>query len=194
MDSNRDHPTVVALLETYVRNHAPTIDGPVLPRHETLPDVRVAIAGLSELSVSKREGLRLQLRELDLRGLTVSSGDLRGSDLCYTALVGSSLVDCDLRDAVVSFAHAHECMFAGADLRRVSFYSTDLSRSFFARSDCRDASFDSARLVRADFGDRRESDGKIRVKAPNLDGASFHGADITGARTSAVPTFDAAMG
>ncbi|WP_331732097.1 pentapeptide repeat-containing protein (plasmid) [Streptomyces avidinii] len=172
-DSAADQPTVVSVLNTYVRRHAP------LPRKEApLADVFAAMDVLTRRRLEHDQGFRPDLRNTDLRGW-----------------------DPTYRKGVPNRLHLHEANLEGADLREAYLAEADLGRADLNRTNLdeaillfanlrsapmsmaqlRDTSFIGANLTDARLCPVPSEGGTEGVVCADMTGTDFSGANMTGA-------------
>jgi hypothetical protein len=108
-DSPRDHPTVMAVLAAFIREHSrelwplPEPGTKTVSRRTTRPDVQAALTVIGRRDVTHdRERLSLRravLVRATLRGANLTHVNLTYADLTHTNLTGADLTDADLTDA-----------------------------------------------------------------------------------------------
>ncbi|MFE5089437.1 pentapeptide repeat-containing protein [Streptomyces sp. NPDC056638] len=161
-DSDRDHPTVIAILSAFIRSSAPAKMEPIDPKAamagtstEGRPeqDVQAALDVIGRRP-AREPRIYPDLSRTDLTGANLNDGDLRGANLSGTELVSAHLVGADLR---------------GADLSHAILMAASLMHSDLRGADCTGAKLDGAELLGAD------------LRGANLTGAELVGADLTGA-------------
>jgi hypothetical protein len=114
-DSDRDAPTVVALLSAFVRRSR-SVDGSRL-LSDRAPDAQIALSVL----IGFHLGAPADLRNADLRG-----ADLRDAALTDADLRDANLTDADLRGAKLMGADLTGADLTGADLRSATMRNTVL--------------------------------------------------------------------
>jgi hypothetical protein len=158
-DSPRDHPTVIKVLTTFVREHSreewhTTLPGFDAPMRATRPDVQAAIT-----VIGRRE--RTQDRsQVDLVGVNLTGANIRDANL-----MGATLFEATLTHTVLLRAKLSRTVLARANLSSAILAQADLTRAMLA-----DANLTAANLNLADLTDA------------NLSGAVLNGANLTGAK------------
>jgi Pentapeptide repeats (8 copies) len=156
-DSDRDRPTVVALLSAFVRRSAPkkkaaeesSPEG--IPLIAQAPDVEIALRVLAELGGA-------HLHSTDFRGANLHSAVLRRADLALTDLTGADLRHADLRRANLFGALLPGANIQLADLRRATLERVNLGGADFSRADLSGADLVDAYGDGADFTMARGAD------------------------------------
>ncbi|MFI0487472.1 pentapeptide repeat-containing protein [Actinomadura sp. 9N215] len=191
-DSERDRPTIIAVLAAFVREHdpAPTAKLPDEPH----TDVHAALTVLGHQPRDLSGGRRLDLHGIRIRGgqfdeaslnpvLNLRQADLDGADLSLTDFSGANL-----RDARLVRAELAGARMSGTDLRGAGLSGTDLRRSDLNHAelggaDLGDAVLRGAQMTGADLRgailDNADLRGAILVRA-DLRGASLLDADLRG--------------
>jgi hypothetical protein len=183
-DSPRDHPTVIEVLATYVREHSheqwPEAEPPphqpwwrhvsrgAAPRRLTRPDVQAAVTVIGRRA-PRRDIRRVNLSRADLTAANLTAADLSIADLTGADLTGADLTRANLTDANLTDANLNHANLAGADLTRAGLYGADLTGA-----DLVYANLTSAHLISADLS------GADLISA-HLTGADLTGAKLTGA-------------
>ncbi|WP_371681021.1 pentapeptide repeat-containing protein [Streptomyces sp. NBC_01276] len=117
-DSEKDHPTVVEVLASFVRYHAPAGRDPGMPvTNRPRPTEAVQAA----LTVLARRPKRHEPFYIDLRGT-----DLRHADLNTGNLANAQLSESDLRNANLTSANLHNANLARSDLRGAVLRDSDM--------------------------------------------------------------------
>ncbi|MBC6458777.1 pentapeptide repeat-containing protein [Actinomadura sp. HBU206391] len=192
-DSDRDDPTIIALLTSLVREHDPA-PGAEVPE-EPATDVQAALAVLVRLD-GARESRRLDLHRVRLPRAQVVEGDLSWANLRYADLTGADLTGANLANTDLHSAKLAGADLTGANLTGANLYKADLTgailsdtnltRAYLARATPTGAELINAVLVGAILNDSNLSradlsgadlSGAVLFKT-NLTGASLH--DITG--------------
>ncbi|NIZ10640.1 pentapeptide repeat-containing protein [Pseudooceanicola sp. HF7] len=231
-DSERDHIPVMEILCAYIRQNAgrpeltgppgstdPETGDPLEPspdewrkwgREVRLPprlDIDVALRVISARSAKRRqhetlEDRRLNLQQVDLRGLILQDLDLGPADLRGAQLQGASLREAELqgadleraklqgavlREAELKGADLWEAQLQGSDLRWARMQGADLTQAQLQGADGWDAQLQGAVLVRAQLQGAELMDaqlqGAVLVRA-QLQGAKLWGAQLQGANLS----------
>jgi hypothetical protein len=203
-DSPRDHPTVMEVLITFVREHSrepwpPSVDdepGPDVPRRRTRPDIQAAVTVIGRRNprydpqniIVRQLGLQMEVQYgPDLTRATLTHANLTGANLAYARLSGADLSGADLFGADLSHAFLARTDLTGADLThalltRADFGGAILTGAFLAISDLTDADLTRADLTDADLTDARLTDSDLTdanlTGTTTLTGATFTGADL----------------
>ena len=161
----REHPTeyhipVIQLFCAFVRNptRRETDDellkqrqSPVVPTLSVdVQEVITAIGRRSDDGIKEEEAseeFELDLRDADLRKLSLGDGNFRGADLSGAYLMHSYLANVDLRGARCSHAHLFMAQLLFCDLSDVDFSWADLSGINLFTS-----ALNGATLTRAEIG------------------------------------------
>ncbi|MFE7582337.1 pentapeptide repeat-containing protein [Streptomyces gardneri] len=172
-DSSRDHATVVAVLSAFVREHSR--DGPNATRDGPPPtDIAAALGVLAARPHDGAQDAVVDLRQANLRGLSMVTPNLEGANFAGADLSGALLKSPRLREAD----------FSGAKL--VGATITERERTelhdFPPRADLSGANFRHADLTDAD------------LSFAEMPGAVFHGANLTGAQFNGAQLNDAGLG
>jgi hypothetical protein len=119
-DSPRDHPTIMDVLATFIRDHSSeewppgdSAHGPRMLERATRPDVQAA------LTVIGRRNPRHDRRwsgRVDLHSAVLGRADLRSADLGSADLSGAVLTGANLFGAYLSGANLEGAYLTGADL------------------------------------------------------------------------------
>ena len=183
-DSAADHPTVMEVLRSFIREHSRELqtstDPGSLPRERSKrADVNAA------LTVIERTDTKRDIRSIDLAGAGLTAANLPGAILPRAILPRAdptgvnfgapgedlrvTLRDANLSDAKLADAHLMKAdltgaILVGANLRRVDLSGAKLVGAILADADLQDAD-----LTRAD------------LRGAALTRADLRGADLTGA-------------
>jgi uncharacterized protein YjbI with pentapeptide repeats len=175
-DSDRDDPTITALLASLVREHdlAPGAEVP----EEPPTDVQAALAVLVRPDRA-RESRRLDLNRVRLPRAQVVGGDLSRARLRYADLTGADLTGANLANTDLHSAKLAGANLTGADLTGANLYNADLTGAILS-----DANLTGAYLARA-TPTGAELINAVLVRAilhdSNLSRADLSGADLSGA-------------
>jgi hypothetical protein len=146
-DSARDHPTVMAVLTAFIREHSqeewPPPDRPASRGQErsTRPDVQAALTVVGrrdprrdiqsiDLAAAELRGAILVL--VQLGGAVLTSADLGRADLRGASLRGATLTGADLRGAILIGAVLVGADLRGADLTGADVRGADLLRALWS--------------------------------------------------------------
>jgi hypothetical protein len=182
-DSARDHPTVMEILATFVREHSneqwpfPHGDDNAAVR-TTRPDVQAALT-----VIGRRNTIN------DQQPINLSSASLRRAVLAHANLVGADLVNADLAGADLMGADLTGATLLGADLTDARLSSANLSRSALIGANLSAALLNDARLTHTDLSRATLQGAQLydvdltgaSLRATDLTGADLTGADLTGA-------------
>jgi hypothetical protein len=184
-DSARDHPTVIAVLTDFVREHSrkewsvsrpgprPGIDA---PQSATRPDVQAA------MTVIGRRNSQYDLRGLDLSGVSLPCVDLRGANLRGAKFISANLSDAnlikaDLTSANLTWADLSGAVLAGANLRDASLAAANLSNAALTSTGLSyPLLIDAGVLAGGPFTAERPVVGPV---VADLSGAILSGADLS---------------
>ena len=162
-DSAKDHPTVMEVLTTFIREHSQD-PWPVNPggdqdgEKKTRPDVQAAVT-----VVGRRDP------EHDILSINLTGADLAGANLTYARLSSAILTGVIFTRANLRGARLIGANLAGAILTDAKLIDTDLGSATLT-----DAHLDGADLYNADLGD-------AHLTGANLTGANLINADLTSA-------------
>ncbi|MDH6590005.1 uncharacterized protein YjbI with pentapeptide repeats [Streptomyces sp. SAI-133] len=206
-DSPRDQPRIISVLSAYMRSHAPVpADGfatepkdvAVTLKRRPSTDVAAVMNVLAHRRPGHDEGAQLDWNRTDLRGLVVSTWDLkdiaalpkggelpsRRSSFSYAILESSDLrhallAGVDMRNAFASETNMSGATFVRASLTNAQLDGADLTRAVLVETDLTGADLSNANLHEAVLG--ATSDAPIRTQPSNLTNAILWNADLTGA-------------
>ena len=156
-DSPPDHPTIMDVLATFIRDHSseqwpPAEPGRVdPPERATRPDVQAA------LTVIGRRNPRHDRRwsgRVDLHSAVLTRADLRSADLGSADLSGAFLTGANLFGAYLSGADLEGAYLTGADLTGADLTGADLGGAYLTGAHLSGAYLSGANLIRVrDFTD-----------------------------------------
>jgi hypothetical protein len=189
-DSEKDHPTIMAVLVTFIREHSPeqwpvpkSEDVP-LPERMTRPDVQAALTVIGRRDTGRDD------RPIDLSGANLTRANLAEANLAKANLRDTIFTDADLTGAHVNEAYLNRARLNLAQLKEAHFDSSRLVSAHLEGAHLRGTHFDHATLIGANFtgadlyraqftgADLRKAD---FTHAKNLDDANWGDADLTGA-------------
>jgi hypothetical protein len=124
-DSAKDHPTVMEVLTTFIRQYSPKQWPETGSGRWTRPDVQAAITVVGRRAV-KRD---IQAQPIDLYRVVLISANLRGANLRGVTLRGATLRGADLRDAILGDADLR-----GVTLRDARCDGADLTGAKWSKS------------------------------------------------------------
>ncbi|MFH9250887.1 pentapeptide repeat-containing protein [Streptomyces lydicus] len=197
-DSSRDHPTVVAVLSAYVRQHAPlpasgtratqaTSSG-----HVASTDVQAVINVLAHRLPGRDRGTTVDLNRTDLRGLKhmhteesavnfrdaeFAQADLRGADLGAADLRGATLDGANLTGAYLEQANLAGAGLTEADLTNVTLCTEGPGKMEHTCPNLTGAILELANLTNVGLMRAKLANGDLA--GANLTGAILTGADLT---------------
>jgi len=190
-ESARDHPMVIEVLTTFVREHSreqwPPPDSPRTtwttwrgrfrtgsrPQERfTRPDVQAAVTVLGRRD-ARRDMQPIHLTGADLTGADLTGANLGGADLTEVILRDADLTRADLTGATLRDADLTRADFTEATLRSAGLGGTDLSEATLRGTDLRSADLQAATLTRA------------TLTRANLTGAFLGSADLSEATLAA---------
>ena len=190
-ESARDHPMVIEVLTTFVREHSreqwPPPDSPRTtwitwrgrfrtgsrPQERfTRPDVQAAVTVLGRRD-ARRDMQPIHLTGADLTGADLTDANLGGADLTEAILRDADLTRADLTGATLRDADLTRADFTEATLRSAGLGGTDLSEATLRSTDLRSADLQAATLARA------------TLTRANLTGAFLGSADLSEATLAA---------
>ncbi|REF00607.1 pentapeptide repeat-containing protein [Thermomonospora umbrina] len=205
-DSPRDHPTVMAVLAAYVREHSHDLDAHTVtppddgageqataPRTRFRPDLQAA------LTVLGRRDRRNDTHRLDLAGAHLGGADLTHADLSGTHLTDANLSDTHLSNADLTGANLSNANLAHANLTYADLAHANLSNANLIHANLIHANLIHANLIHAnlihanlyytDLTSTNLTDAHLggahlasaHLGGANLTGANLGGADLTDA-------------
>lgn len=128
---------------------------------DSFGDIKEIIESISDKTKELKQRVRndlsmTNLKDSDLKGVTVNEGkfdasDLRGSDFSTSGLLQSSYKCSDLRDVKFDGADLTGAIYNMSDLNNVNLVGANLTRAKFIMSDIRNVCFDGANLTEAKF-------------------------------------------
>ncbi|MEH0822167.1 MULTISPECIES: pentapeptide repeat-containing protein [unclassified Micromonospora] len=163
-ESAQDHWTVVEVLATFIRRHAPRLEGESTDGESAAAP---AVDVQSALTVLCRRPRRPENQTLDLSGADLSGAAMSGGYLPRTRFDNSCLKQADL---------------SGADLRGASFLTADLTEALLVNSGLEDAFLTAADLSWAALAEARLDRASLvaaRLQGTILESARLHGALLT---------------
>jgi Pentapeptide repeats (8 copies) len=185
-DSARDHPTVMEVLMTFVREHSPepwplqAPDG-AEPERSTRPDIQAAVTVLGRRDV-EHDDRNVNLYGANLTRARLARANLAGANLMAANLAGATLYSANLTGAELTGTH-----LTGARLRRANLTRADLDRADLTGAHLGRADLTGAHLGRADLTGARWPEGtpvpdgwKLDTGSGRLERAST-GSEPTGA-------------
>jgi hypothetical protein len=160
VDSKRDHPTIVEVLSTFVRERTnlPWAENRTTSQGKPAADVQAAVTVLGRLPHRKGvsrgdlQGALLmgaQLLRANLSGVLFFNADLSGAALLHADLSGAAFMDTNLSDALLSKADLSNTHLFDTDLSRANLRDADLSAAWFHDTDLFGAELQGANLSRA---------------------------------------------
>jgi uncharacterized protein YjbI with pentapeptide repeats len=185
-DSPLDHPTVIEVLATFVRENGRELWRPPTPRpgegsRGTRPDVQAAIAVIGRRS-SANDRWIVDISAANLYGAKMIDAYLRGARLTGAILIGAKLLRADLTDADLSQASLNQAELHDAHLDGAKL-GADLTNAEFQRAHLTGADFNGARLIGTIFA-YADLQG-ANLTSQYLTDAGFLGANLTGANLTA---------
>ena len=114
LDSAKDHPTVMAVLTAFIREHShepwPRSDADQPVQESTRPGVQAAV------TVVGRRDPQHDILVIDLAGARLTRADLGAADFGDALLVGADLTGANLGRATLTRANLADARLGGADL------------------------------------------------------------------------------
>lgn len=204
-DSQRDYPTVIAILSAFIRSSLPA-DPSALTRTpdeaemftSKRPDQAVQAAldvigrrpapdssarpDLSSVNLkgTRLKGARLHMVDLidaDLTFTDLSDADLSGADLTHADLVGAVLHHANLEHADLSGTSLDKAHLLGANLNYADFNGTSLADTDLSWASLVGADLSNADLLRTNF---TGADLTGAILGEDLTGLGLKGLDLTG--------------
>jgi uncharacterized protein YjbI with pentapeptide repeats len=172
-DSARDHPTVIEVLTTFIREHSPASE--VFAGSDTTRAPRVQADIQAALSVIRRRDPRRDIGHITLSETNLASADLTGVDLTGADLTGAHLADTSLSGAHMAHARMAHAILTGAHLVGVDLTDADLTGADLTGAHLAGAILTKATLCRAILTGAR------------MVVADLTGADLTGAIPAPIP-------
>lgn len=192
-DSGRDHPTVIEVLCTFIREHSPGAQPFEEPgsylSSKPAPDVQAA------LTVIGRRDPRHDLRPIDLSGLNLARAHFVGANLVRASFDGTCLAGADFTNANLSYAWLSGATLAGAHLHHASLDHAELGadlrnaglwRATLTHAHCENADFtyadDVPFVIRGDMVPVGSEPTDLDILRMNLGSANLAGAELAGAK------------
>lgn len=184
-DSVRDHPTVMEVLATFVRERTKARRPSSGSAEESDPwedhrpplgaDVQAALIAIGRRSAD-RDARPINLAGADLAHADLAGADLAGAELVHTDLFGAELADASLIGADLAFANLTSARMLGADLRHTALSGADLRRADLPHANLAHANLHRTNLSNANLtgADLRHAN----LKKADLTGADLEGADL----------------
>jgi uncharacterized protein YjbI with pentapeptide repeats len=176
-DSARDHPTVVEVLSTFVREHSPEPhsrasdaeppSGHSLERR-VFPDVQAAVKVIGRRSI-RHDRDRIALYGTNFSGLILRHAWLAGADLTSSNLIYGFLSGTTFAQAWLPNTNLIRARLDGSDLRGAWLSRANLTEASLIGAILTGTRLDNAILIRANLTDAR------------LDDVDFTGSDLTDA-------------
>jgi hypothetical protein len=191
LDSPRDHPTIVEVLSTFVREHSrkqQPIGGSV-EQHSRAnrPDGKQQLEADIEAAVTvlcRRE------KKHDTRSINLAGADIPGANLNLASLEGVNLTGANLTGASFNSAWLMNATLTGANLTRASLDSAwlmnaDLTGANLTRAELTLAIFTHANLTDANLNGANLTN--ARLDSAELTNATLTGANLDGVRWRSPP-------
>ncbi|MGP4020432.1 pentapeptide repeat-containing protein [Saccharopolyspora sp. 5N708] len=181
-DSQPDHPTVVNVLTTFVRENTKALRDAQgnCPDQAVSADVQTALTVLArrnsawDTPESRVDFTNACLQDAKLPHFVAPRADLRGADLS----------DADLGSADLSDTNLSSANLIGADLSGARLSGTNLSSANLSSANLIGAKLSGTRLINADLSDAHLSDADL--SNANLSGAKLSDAYLGGANLAVV--------
>ena len=190
-DSARDHPTVMAVLTTFVREHShdPDAHGELTEedsnvnerrvRERIRPDLQAALTVIGRRN-STNDVDFIDLSHASLRFANMRHMDLEGADLSFTSLIGVNLNSAHLEGvqllkANLTQADLSEANLTSATIDGANLYMAILSDARLIGATLVDVTLNAAFMPNADFT-------RADLYAARLSSATLRGANLTAAR------------
>jgi uncharacterized protein YjbI with pentapeptide repeats len=184
VDSARDHPTVMEVLTTYVREHSrerfppaeADAEPPSSPSIRLIrPDVQAAVTVITRRNV-RRDRQRVDLSRADLTNANLTNANLAGANLAGADLSHAYLAGADLSFRADLSSHAD---LGHANLSHAFLSGANLSHANLIQADLTHADLTSANLTNASLSDTHLT--RASLDGADLTGAELINADLTGA-------------
>jgi uncharacterized protein YjbI with pentapeptide repeats len=203
-DSPKDHPSVMEVLSTFIRDHSqeqwppPETGTDAVPQRATRPDVQAAITVIGRRN-SRNDRERIVLAGANLTGANLTGGNFAGANLTDVDFGGADLIGANLRGANLLRAILDTAHLIGADLTGADCFSASLLVAILHGAKLVGAKLIGAKLFQADLGGADLTDADLTradltganpigakltragLTDANLTGAGLTGADLTGA-------------
>jgi uncharacterized protein YjbI with pentapeptide repeats len=181
-DSARDHPTVIEVLSTFLREHStespPHLEGQSPPAGRTRADVQAA------LTVIGRRSVQHDVQQVDLSGADLTGADLTAANLSRVKLSQANLTLANLTETNLDHAILYEANFTGARLLEANLTSAQCLQGNFNHANLARANLTNAILVQTDLTEadffQANLAGTVLAQAL-LVGANLTEADLSGA-------------
>ncbi|WP_060905369.1 pentapeptide repeat-containing protein [Streptomyces scabiei] len=183
-DSEKDRPTVIAVLAAYVRTRldgtAPEIEAYVADEFDEHEIARTPLAEDIRAALTVLQSDWQQGRpRTDLRGIK-----LTGWDAPEVRLEGTCLIQAQLPGVCLPMANLSWAELVGANLRKAELEKATLSNAYLVEADLQGAQLSDANLRCAKM--QMSSLKNAYLSKADLAGAVLHGADLEGADLTSV--------
>lgn len=152
-DSDRDHPTVIAILSAFVRSSAPVNKEGTAPgdsADDELPqDVQAALTVIGGRP-PREPAVRPDLSHTNLTNADLIDADLTHAFLMVANLTRASLQDADLTNAYLMSVELTDANLTNADLRDADLTNANLLNANLRATDLTDAKLQGVRLTDVD--------------------------------------------
>ena len=140
-DSKNYHWTIMEVLTAFVRENAPLKKDEEQESPKIRTDIQAALTVIGRRNAeNEEEKQRLDLSNIDIRGVNLIKANLERADFISSNLEGGLLMqaklqnaefyNANLRSAVLSEANLQKAYFSGAKLGQANFYKANLQGSF----------------------------------------------------------------
>lgn len=156
-DSPKDHWTIMEILTAFVRENAPLKKDEEQESPKIRTDIQAALTVIGQRNTeNEEEEQRLDLSNIDIRGVNLIKANLERADFISSNLEGGLLMqarlqnaefyNANLRSAVLSEADLRKAYLSGAKLGQANFYKANLQGSFLPGANLHLANFVEANL------------------------------------------------
>jgi uncharacterized protein YjbI with pentapeptide repeats len=175
------HWSIMEVLTTYVRTHAPLNHEKDDEHAYPDPDIQAILTVIGRRSVHHRD---VEYGPIDLHATDLESANLRSADLR-----GAKLREANLSEAILEETTLREANLQDTNLRRANLQGAKLQEAFFEGAILRGAKLQGANLGEAILGGailggaflQRAILGGAKLQGANLGEANLRGADLQGA-------------
>ncbi|SRR5579875_2504528 len=197
VDSSRDHPAIVELLATFVRERAPAVDEPEFQRppirgsnraaadSDSLADGLAADVQAALTVIGRRPPGREERGRLNLSGANLSNADLSDANLARAALEGTRLCGAKLTGSDLTGVSARNTNFTGAKLTSANLSDSNINEASLTRAILNRAILVNANLRNADLSRAILKEANLTKTIMNhvqANGVNMTKANLTGAR------------
>jgi uncharacterized protein YjbI with pentapeptide repeats len=189
-DSKDDHWTIMEVLTAFVRENAPFIKEEekaenIEQKLKVRTDIQAALTVIGRRNCkTEQENQRLDLNNIDIRGVDLTKANLERADLILSNLEGAILREASLPNAYFNTAKLGYVVFSEADLQKVDLSGAELQQANFYRANLQRSFLQGANFYMANLCEANLQGANLK-NAKNLDQYQINSAK--GDRTTILP-------